>query len=160
MNLEPIIQSELGQKEKYNIASWHIYVNLERWYWWIYLQGSSGEKDIENRPMDTARRQERVRCKESNMEIYITICKTASQWEFAVWLRELKQGFCDNLEGWGGEGDGREVWEGGDMGVPKVDSYWCLTTKFCKAVILRLRINKFLKICPLVVIDPKCTYLS
>ena len=34
---------------------------------------------------------------ESNMEAYITICKI--QWEFAVYLRELKQGFCVNLEG-------------------------------------------------------------
>ena len=25
--------------------------------------------------------------------------------------------------GW--EGDGREVWEGGAMGVPVADSYWC-----------------------------------
>ena len=37
---------------------------------------------------------------ESNIEIYNTICKTDSQWEFAVWLRELKPGLCDNLEGW------------------------------------------------------------
>ena len=29
--------------------------------------------------------------------------------EFAVWLRILKQGLCINLEGWDGEGDGREV---------------------------------------------------
>ena len=28
---------------------------------------------------------------ESNMETYITICKPDSQWEFAVWLRKLKQ---------------------------------------------------------------------
>ena len=28
----------------------------------------------------------------SNMETYITICKTDSQQEFAVWLRKLKQG--------------------------------------------------------------------
>ena len=33
---------------------------------------------------------------ESNMEIYNTICKIDSQWEFAVWLWELKQGLCDN----------------------------------------------------------------
>ena len=32
---------------------------------------------------------------ESNMETY----KIDSQWEFAVWLRELKEGLCDNLEG-------------------------------------------------------------
>ena len=25
-------------------------------------------------------------------------------------------------EGWDGEGDGREVWEGGDLGVPMADS--------------------------------------
>ena len=28
---------------------------------------------------------------ENNMETYITICKTDSQWEFAVRLRELKR---------------------------------------------------------------------
>ena len=36
----------------------------------------------------------------SNMETYITICKIDSQWEFAEWLRKLKQGLCINLEGW------------------------------------------------------------
>ena len=44
----------------------------------------------------------------SNMEIYITICKIDSQKEFAVCLRKLKQGLCINLEGWDGQGDGRE----------------------------------------------------
>ena len=62
----------------------------------------------------------------SNIETYISICKIDSQWEFAVWLRELKQGLCDNLEGWDGEEDGREVREGGNMGVPMADSYWCM----------------------------------
>ena len=51
----------------------------------------------------------------SNIEIYNTICKIGSQWEFAVWLRELKQGLCDNLEGWDGEGAERERQEEGDM---------------------------------------------
>ena len=32
----------------------------------------------------------------SNMETYITICKIDSQWEFAVWLRNLKKGLCVN----------------------------------------------------------------
>ena len=45
----------------------------------------------------------------SNMETYITICKIDSQWEIAGWLRKLKQGFCFNLEGWDGAGEGREV---------------------------------------------------
>ena len=49
----------------------------------------------------------------SNMETYIVICKIDSKWEFAVWLRKLKQGLCINLEGWDGEGYGREVRERG-----------------------------------------------
>ena len=65
--------------------------------------------------------------RESNMEIYITICKIDSQWEFAVWFKELKQGLRNNLKGWDGEGNGREVQEGGDMGIPMADSCWCLT---------------------------------
>ena len=52
--------------------------------------GVNGETDIENRLM--GRGEERVRCMESNMETYITICKIDSQREFAVWLRKLKQG--------------------------------------------------------------------
>ena len=32
-------------------------------------------------------------------------------------------------DGWGREGDGREVWEGGDMDVPMADSCWCMTEK-------------------------------
>ena len=59
---------------------------------------------------------------ESNMETYITICKIDSQQEFAVWLRKLKQGLCTNLEGWDGEGDGREVQKGGDICIPMADS--------------------------------------
>ena len=55
---------------------------------------------------------------ESNMETYITICKIDSQREFAVWLRKPKLGLCINLEGWHGEGDGKEVQEGGDISIP------------------------------------------
>ena len=59
---------------------------------------------------------------ESNMETHITICKIDSQWEFAVWLRKLKQGLCINLAGWDGEGDGREVQRRGDICIPMADS--------------------------------------
>ena len=33
-----------------------------------------------------------------------------------------KQGLCINLEGWGGEGDGTEVQEGGDICITMADS--------------------------------------
>ena len=59
---------------------------------------------------------------ESNMDTYITICKIDSQQESAVCLRELKQGLCVNLEGWDGEGDGREVHEWGNIGIPTAES--------------------------------------
>ena len=58
----------------------------------------------------------------SNMETYITICKTDSQGEFAIYLRKLKQGLCINLEGWDGEGDGRGFQKGGDIRIPMADS--------------------------------------
>ena len=61
---------------------------------------------------------------ESNMETYITICIIDSQWEFAVWLRELKLGFCNNVEGSDGEGRGREAQEEGDMYISMADSCW------------------------------------
>ena len=57
----------------------------------------------------------------SNMETYNTVCKIDSQWEFAVWLKKLKQGLCINLEGWDGEGYGREVQKGGDMCIHMAD---------------------------------------
>ena len=49
-----------------------------------------------------------------------------SQWEFAMWFRELKPGLCNNLEGWDGEGDEREGQEGGDIRILMADSCWCL----------------------------------
>ena len=54
------------------------------------------------------------------METYITMRKIDNQWEFAVWHRKLKQRLCINLEGWDGEGDGKE---GGDIHIPMADSY-------------------------------------
>ena len=63
----------------------------------------------------------------SNTETYITICKIDSQQEFALWLGKIKQGLCINLEGWDGEGDGKEVQKGGDMCIPMADSCWGLT---------------------------------
>ena len=58
----------------------------------------------------------------SNMETYVTICKIDSQWEFAVWLRKLKQGLCINLEGRDRKGDGREIQKEGGICIPMADS--------------------------------------
>ena len=89
------------------------------------MQGSNGDTDIGNRPADVVGGGEEGEGEtygESNMETYITMCKIDSQWEFAVWLRKLKQGFCINLMGWDGEGDRREVQKGGDIYISSVQS--------------------------------------
>ena len=53
------------------------------------------------------------------METFFTICKIDSQLEFAVWLRELKQGLCINLEEWGWG----EFQERGDICIHMADSH-------------------------------------
>ena len=65
MNLEPIIQSEVSQKQKdkYCILT-HIYRIQKNGTKEFSYKGSSGEIDIENRFMDMGRGEERVRCME------------------------------------------------------------------------------------------------
>ena len=49
----------------------YIYIwNLEGWYWWIYLQGSNGGADIENRLMDIVGEGEGGTYGERDMETY------------------------------------------------------------------------------------------
>ena len=109
--------------------------NLEKWYWWTYLQGSNGDADTENKLVDTVREGEAGTNGESSMEteganrgwdgwlasptlwtwVWVssrsrwwtgkpgglqsmglqrrsgwTECRIDSQWELAVWLRQLK----------------------------------------------------------------------
>ena len=102
--------------------------NLERWYWWNYLQGSNEGTDAEDRLTDSGAEEGRREGTygESDMEMYITICKIDSQWEFVLWVGELRSGLYNSLEGWDGAGGGRELQEGGDVGIPVSDSCRCL----------------------------------
>ena len=91
------------------------------------MQGSNGETDRKQTYGHRDRGGEDEMHGENNTETYITLCKMDSQGEFAVFLRELKQGFWIKLEGYDGKGDGREIQEGGDISTPMADSCWCLT---------------------------------
>ena len=52
------------------------------------------------------------------------------------------QVLCDNLEGWDGVGDGREVQEGGGMCIWLIHvDVWQKPAQYCKAIILQLKIN-------------------
>ena len=55
-----------------------------------------------------------------------TLSYVKQQWEFAAWLRKLKPGFCDNLEGCTGVGVGKEIQEGGHICIPMAESCWCM----------------------------------
>ena len=101
MNQQPIIQSELSQKEKnkYHTLT-HIYgickmilMNPFSGPRWRHRQrewtdGHGGSRGGRRGGM----------CEESNMETYITIHKIDRQWEFAVRLGKLKLRLCNNLE--------------------------------------------------------------
>ena len=73
--------------------------------------------------------------------IYTNIGKIESRWKFAVWLRELKLGFCIKLEEWERVGGGSEFQEGGDMGISMVNSCWYMTesNQYYKAIINQLK---------------------
>ena len=70
--------------------------------------------------MDPGRGEERVRCMD-RVTWKLTVCKRDSQLEFAVCLRENQTGALINLEGWDGEGEGREVQEEGEICIPMAD---------------------------------------
>ena len=117
MNLEPIIQSEVSQKEK---NKYHILTptymesrNYPRWYRRNYFQDSNGDTDIVNRHMDTrGGEEEKGVYQESNMETYITICKIDSyvkKWGICPTAQETQTGALDHPRAveWGGRWEGR-----------------------------------------------------
>ena len=71
LNLEPIIQNEVSQKEKdkYPLLT-HTYMESRK----MALMDLFSGQQLRNRPMDTAGGEERV-SGESNRETSITICK-------------------------------------------------------------------------------------
>ena len=82
------------------------------------LQGSNGKTDIENRPMDMGRGEERVRCME----------RVTWKLTFPIAKGNLlngsgnSKGLCISLEEWDGEGERREFQKGGEICIPMADS--------------------------------------
>ena len=81
--------------------------------WWLSGEESAcqSHRDIDKEQTcgHSEERRQWDKLTEQHESIYITMCKTDSQWEFAVWLRKLKLGLSDNLEGWSRVEGGREV---------------------------------------------------
>ena len=112
MNLEPIVQSEVSQKEKdkYCILM-HIY-RIQKNGTEEFIYRAAMEKQTQRIDYGHGERGgEGKMYGKSNMETYITICKIDSQQEFAVWLRNSnKTLYQPRGVGWGGR------WEGGSKG--------------------------------------------
>jgi len=48
--------------------------NLEKWYWWIYLQGRNRDSDVEHGLVDTDGEEEGGMNWESSMDMYTPPC--------------------------------------------------------------------------------------
>ena len=115
--------TEWSKSEKERQVSYiNTYIwNLEGWYWWTHLQGSSGDSDIEKRLVDTVQEGESGMDWETSIETYtLPYGKLDSQWKFPVQCKELKSGALWQLAGLGG---GKEVKREGTY-VPKADACW------------------------------------
>ena len=83
--------------------------NLERWYWWTYLQDSKWRRRHREQTCGHSRgRRGWDELTEWHWNINITIYKIGSHWEFAVWLTELKPSalWQPRGMGWGRVGGG------------------------------------------------------
>ena len=116
-----------SERERYiSYSNAHIR-NLEKWFWRIYLQGSNGETDTENRLADMGEGRrgwdgERVTWK---LTLPYVTWRTNRNWLYGS--GNSNRGFFINLEGWDGEGGGREVPKERDICMPMADSCWGLT---------------------------------
>ena len=109
--------TEWSKSEKNKYCTLHAYVwNLERWYWWIYFQGSNREADTENRRKDTRRGKEKLRYMESApWKLTLPYVKqTANKNLLHVSGNSNRCSYQPTGMGWGG-GDVRKVQERGHI---------------------------------------------
>ena len=138
MKLEPIIQSEVSQKEKhqYNINA-YIW-NLERW--WPYMQYSKRDTDVNNRLLDSVGEGKVGMIWDNSIETWIIICEIDGQSRFHAWDRVLRAGALGWPwgMGWGGR------WEGGSGLGTHVHPWlihvnvWQIPPQYCKVINLQL----------------------
>ena len=75
MNLEPVNTEWTKSEKQRQTSNSKAYIwNLERWYWWTYLQGSNRDSDIENWLVNTAGEGEGGANWESSIETYTLPC--------------------------------------------------------------------------------------
>ena len=124
MNLEPIIQSEVSQKEKdkYHILT-HIY-RIQKNGIEEFIYRATMEKQTLRIDLWTwGRGEERVRCMERvTWKLILAYVKQIAKGNLLYGSGNSNRGLCINPEEWDGEGDGREVQKGGDICISMADS--------------------------------------
>ena len=91
----------------------------------MYLQGSNGDADTENRLVDTVGEGKGVTNKEISTEIYTLPYvkqRAGAGGNLLYDKRSSNLVLCDYLEGWDGVGSGREIQEEGDICIIMADS--------------------------------------
>ena len=88
------------------------------------MWGSNEETYIAKRLMDTGveERKKRARCMKRVTWKLASPYVNRQPMGICCNTQEISNGLCNNLEGWGGEGDGREFQEGRDICIPMGDS--------------------------------------
>ena len=93
---------------------------MEKWFCRIYLQGSNGETDIENRLMDMGKGEERVRCMERvTCKFILPYVKYIASGNLLYNTGSLTWCSVKTKRG------GKEVQEGVDIRIPMPDSCCC-----------------------------------
>ena len=74
MDLESVIQNEVSQKEK-QISYINAYIlNIEKWYWWTYLEDRNRYANVESWHVDTEVEGEEGMNWEIGIDIYALPC--------------------------------------------------------------------------------------
>ena len=91
--------------------------NLERWYWWTYLQGSNGDADTEKTCGHCGGARGKDELTEWQWNKYITTCETATG--TCIWCRDLTPGVLwqPRVVGWD------ERWKGDSRGRRHLYTY-------------------------------------
>ena len=120
MNLESIIQSKVSQKEQYILyvkadmeSRKMVQVNLFAGQGWtcIYRELKCGHREGQGKSGTNCERSIDTHT-HTHTHTHRAMCEIASQWDAAVYHRELNSVLCDDLEGWE-VGVGRETSEEG-----------------------------------------------
>ena len=141
MKLEPIIQSEVSQKEKhqYSILT-HIYGIKKTVMTILYARQQKRHRCKEQTFGLCGQRRVWDDLREQHWNMYNTICKIDDQCKFDAW--NGTQSRCSGTTQ--RDGEGRESGEGvqdGDTCTPVADSCWCMAKprQYCRVISLQLK---------------------